>query len=65
VICLLALNDDGSPSYDSSNAKFFTQHEIPVFACTPDMFPDLMAAAIQKQDLFQWAGDNGIVLKGS
>jgi hypothetical protein len=29
------------------------------------MFPDLMAAAIQKQDLFQWAGDNGIVLKGS
>jgi Mg-chelatase subunit ChlD len=65
MICLLALNDDGSPSYDSANAKFFMQHEIPVFACTPDMFPDLMAAAIQKQDLFQWAGDNEIVLKGS
>jgi Mg-chelatase subunit ChlD len=65
VICLLALNDDGSPSFDTANAKFLTQHEIPVFACTPDMFPDLMAAAIQKQDLFQWAGDNDIVLKGN
>jgi Mg-chelatase subunit ChlD len=64
VICLLALNDDGSPSYDAQNAKFFTKHDIPVFACTPDMFPDLMAAAIQKQNLFQWAGEHDIVLKG-
>lgn len=64
VICLLALNDDGSPSYDAHNAQFFAKHEIPVFACTPDVFPDLMAAAIQKKDLFQWAGENEIVLKG-
>jgi len=64
VICLLALNDDGSPSYDAANAKFFSEHHIPVFACTPDMFPDLMASAIQKKDLFQWAGENDIVLKG-
>ena len=64
LICLLALNDDGSPSYDSNNAQFFAKYKIPVFACTPDIFPDLMAAAIQKQDLFQWAGDNDIVLKG-
>jgi VWA domain containing CoxE-like protein len=64
VICLLALNDDGSPSYDANNAKFFAKNNIPVFACTPDMFPDLMAAAIQRQDLNQWAGDNDIVLKG-
>ncbi len=64
VICLLALNDDGSPSFDAQNAQFFAKHEIPVFACTPDIFPDLMAAAIQKKDLFQWAGDNGLVLKG-
>lgn len=64
VVCLLALNDDGSPSYDAQNAQFFAKHEIPVFACTPDVFPDLMAAAIQKKDLFQWAGENEIVLKG-
>jgi hypothetical protein len=64
VICLLALNDDGSPSYDHENAKKFTALGIPVFACTPDMFPSMMAAAIQKQDLFLWAGQNDIVLKG-
>ncbi|MFY7888845.1 MAG: VWA domain-containing protein [Spirosomataceae bacterium] len=64
VICLLALNDEGSPFYDSHNAKFFARHEIPVFACTPDMFPDLMAAAIQKRDLFQWAGENDLAIKG-
>ncbi|HOY13117.1 MAG TPA: VWA domain-containing protein, partial [Saprospiraceae bacterium] len=65
VICLLALNDDGSPSFDQENANKFTALGVPVFACTPDMFPDLMASAIQKQDLFQWAGDRDIVLKGN
>ncbi len=64
VICLLALNDDGSPSYDSNIAKELSEKEIPVFACTPDLFPDLMAAAINKIDLKQWAGTNDVVLKG-
>jgi VWA domain containing CoxE-like protein len=64
VICLLALSDDGSPSYDQENAKKFSTLGVPVFACTPDMFPDMMAAAIQKQDLFLWAGQNDVVLKG-
>lgn len=64
IICLLALNDDGSPSYDQHNAQKLSVQGIPVFACTPDMFPELMAAAIQKQDLKQWAGNNDIVLKG-
>lgn len=63
IVRLLALNDDGSSGYDASNAKFFAEHNIPVFACTPDTFPDLMAAAIKKQDLFQWAGENDVVLK--
>lgn len=64
VICLLALNDEGSPSYDTNNATEFSKIGIPVFACTPDMFPELMAAAIKKQDLKQWAGDRDIVVKG-
>lgn len=63
-ICLLALNDEGSPSYDSAMASKLSTMGAPVFACTPDHFPDLMAAAIQKQDLKQWAGDREIVLKG-
>lgn len=63
IICLLALNDQGSPAYDHHNASLFAKQGIPVFACTPDMFPDLMAAAVQKQDINQWAGDRDIVLK--
>ena len=63
-ICLLALNDEGSPMYDSNMAVTYAKMGIPVFACTPDMFPDLMSAAIKKEDLKQWAGDHDIVLKG-
>jgi Mg-chelatase subunit ChlD len=63
AICLLALNDDGSPSYDHNNAKKFTQNGVPVFGCTPDLFPDLMAAAIMKHNINQWAADNEIVVK--
>jgi Mg-chelatase subunit ChlD len=62
-IVLLALNDDGAPYYDHKMAQYFASLNIPVFACTPDQFPDLMAAALQKQDLMQWAGRNGIVTK--
>ena len=64
VICLLALNDDGCPSYDQRNAAELTRSEIPVFACTPDLFPELMSAAIKKLDLKQWAGEHDVVLKG-
>lgn len=33
---------------------------VPAFACTPDLFPDMMAAAIRKQDLNAWAAGTGI-----
>jgi hypothetical protein len=58
VIVLLALSDKGRPSYDKGNAAALAQMGIPAFACTPDLFPDLMAAAIQRQDLQQWVGRN-------
>ena len=61
VICLLALNDQGAPIYDQHNAQELSGLGIPSFACTPDLFPDLMAAAIQKQDLASWAARNDIV----
>ncbi|MBD2077135.1 VWA domain-containing protein [Phormidium sp. FACHB-592] len=54
-ITLLALNDDGAPCYDHSNTQFMASLGLPTFACTPDRFPDLMAAAINRQDLNQWA----------
>jgi Mg-chelatase subunit ChlD len=61
MIALLALNDDGAPSYDHQVAAEFSSLGIPSFACTPDLFPELMAAAIGKQDLGQWAAANEIV----
>lgn len=54
-VALLALNDDGAPCYDHENAATLAQLGVPAFACTPDLFPDLMAAAIGRRDLSQWA----------
>jgi hypothetical protein len=61
VICLLALNDDGAPCYDERNAARLAGLGVPAFACTPDQFPELMAAAIQRQDIGLWAARKGIV----
>lgn len=58
LIVLPALNDDGAPSYDKSHAEFLANIGVPTFACTPDKFPDLMAAALSKQDLGMWISQN-------
>lgn len=61
VIVLLALDDRGAPSYDRANAAKLAAMGAPVFACTPDLFPDMMAAAIKRSSLEQWAAQAGIV----
>lgn len=61
VIALLALSDDGAPAYDHLTASTLSSYGIPCFACTPDMFPDLMAAALERHDLFAWASARQIV----
>lgn len=61
VVALLALSDKGAPSFDGRVAAAFAHMGIPSFACTPDLFPDLMAAAISRQDLNLWAARNNIV----
>jgi Mg-chelatase subunit ChlD len=61
MIVLLALDDQGAPGYDHGNAAEMAKLGIPVFACTPDLFPDLMAAAISRQDITQWAAARDIV----
>lgn len=60
LITLLALSDEGEPWYDKQNASRFAALGIPVFACTPDQFPDLMAAALSKKDMHLWAKGQGI-----
>jgi Mg-chelatase subunit ChlD len=58
AVTLLALNDEGAPSYDHNIAAAFAALNVPCFACTPDLFPDLMAAALSKRDIQQWAAAN-------
>jgi Mg-chelatase subunit ChlD len=55
VITLLALSDDGAPGYDHDNAAALAELGVPAFACTPDSFPDLMAAAIERRNIAEWA----------
>ncbi|MFZ4815980.1 MAG: VWA domain-containing protein [Phototrophicaceae bacterium] len=64
VVALLALSDDGAPSYSPAIALAMKELGVPAFACTPDMFPDLMAAAINREDMGQWAARNQIVTAG-
>lgn len=65
LITLLALSDEGAPMYCRQNAAALAALGSPAFACTPDKFPDLMAAAISKRDIAQWAAANRIVTSRS
>ncbi len=60
VITLLALSDEGKPSYDAHLAADFAALGCPVFACTPDQFPDLMATALKRENMLAWAADQDI-----
>lgn len=59
-ITLLALSDEGRPAYDQALAAKLAALGVPSFACTPDAFPGLMAAAIRKDDIAQWAAGQGL-----
>jgi Mg-chelatase subunit ChlD len=60
LIVLLALSNEGAPSYDKNLALQLAALGVPSFACTPDAFADLMAAALQKADINAWAAARGI-----
>ena len=60
VIALLALNDDGAPGYDHDMAAELAELGVPAFACTPDAFPELMAAAIERRDITAWAAARSV-----
>ncbi|MFI7599465.1 VWA domain-containing protein [Actinoplanes sp. NPDC049681] len=55
VVVLLALSDEGAPAYDHDNAAALAAMGVPAFACTPDAFPELMAAAVERRDLMAFA----------
>lgn len=51
MITLLALNDQGAPRYNTGMAEQFAERGVPVFACTPDQFAEVMAAAMSGKEL--------------
>jgi Mg-chelatase subunit ChlD len=61
MIALLALSDSGKPSFDAEHAAALAGIGVPAFACTPDQFPELMAAAIERRDITAWAAERDIV----
>ena len=60
MVVLLALSDEGEPYYSKSNASKFAALGIPVFACTPEEYPDLMAASLSQRDLNLLCQSRGI-----
>lgn len=59
MIALPALSNEGEPWYDKQLATKLAALGVPTFACTPDLFPDLMAAAIRREDVATWAANRG------
>ncbi|WP_408016140.1 VWA domain-containing protein [Rhodococcus artemisiae] len=55
VVVLLALSDEGAPSFDRDNAAALAGLGIPAFACTPDKFPELLALSLERGDIGRWA----------
>ncbi|MFJ8432665.1 VWA domain-containing protein [Kitasatospora sp. NPDC094019] len=51
VVVLLALSDEGAPAYDHAHAAALAALGVPAFACTPDAFPEVMAAAIARRPI--------------
>jgi Mg-chelatase subunit ChlD len=60
VVVLLALSDEGAPAYDHSLALALAELGVPSLACTPDAFPDLLAAALERRDVGRWANEHGL-----
>ncbi|MFB7516898.1 VWA domain-containing protein [Streptomyces sp. NPDC056144] len=50
-VTLLALSDEGAPAYDRDHAAALAALGAPAFACTPDHFPEIMAAALERRPL--------------
>ncbi len=51
VICLLALSDSGTPSYDHDVASRLKEMGIPCFGCTPSLLPRVIERVMKGQDL--------------
>lgn len=57
AVTLLAISDQGQPSYNGNLAETLAKLGMPCFGCTPDRLPDLLAAVLKGQDLHQFAAN--------
>ena len=55
ALCLLALNDNGTPEYDRTLAAKLVAIGVPCFACTPRLLPELIGGALRGEDLMALA----------
>lgn len=51
LIVLLALSDKGRPAFDRDMARRLARLGLPAFSTTPEVFPEVMAAALRGEDL--------------
>ncbi|MGE3406794.1 MAG: VWA domain-containing protein [Pirellulales bacterium] len=55
AIGLLAISDQGQPSYNADLAEKLAKLGMPCFGCIPDKLPDMLAAVLKGQDLHKFA----------
>jgi hypothetical protein len=51
AIGLLAISDQGKPSYNEPLAETLAKMGMPCFGCTPDRLPELLAGVLRGSDL--------------
>jgi Mg-chelatase subunit ChlD len=64
LVVLLALSDDGAPGYDHQLAAACAGLGVPAFACTPDLFPELLASVIRREDLAGFVARHDLTAAG-
>lgn len=64
LIVLLALSHSGHPVYEAKHAEAIASLGCPVFACTPDQFPSMMASALAGKNLQSWAAEQDVASSG-
>lgn len=58
AVTLLAISDQGKPSYNHDLAQKLTNLGMPCFGCSPDRLPDLLTAVLKGQDLKRFANES-------
>jgi uncharacterized protein with von Willebrand factor type A (vWA) domain len=60
MVGLLAVSNDGTPSYDAGTADRLRRLGMPCLACTPGELGSLLAAALDGRDLTAWGRGRGL-----